>query len=340
MKTSVLALGIESTCDETACAIVGDGQDILSNVVASQIDLHKEYGGVVPELACRRHIDVMIPVLDEALKQAHVHLSQIDFIAVAHGPGLIGALLIGLNMAKSLAMALNRPFIGINHIEAHLYAAIMSHPEPVAFPCLGVVLSGGHTALVLIKDIGTYQLIGQTVDDAVGEAFDKVAKMLNLPYPGGPKIEELARKGDPKRFPFKGGHVKGRPLDFSFSGLKTAVLYTIRALGVPSNQDRHDIAASFQHAALNDIVSKTMLAAAKYDVKTVIFGGGVTNSGYLRDLFAKEDNLTHLWPSAGLSLDNAAMIAGLGYHYFQKRKEGDPISLDPLVRIPFIDLHC
>lgn len=336
MKKTHLVLGIESTCDETACAIVRDGHDILSNVISSQIDLHKEYGGVVPELACRRHVDVMIPVLDEALKRANVQLEQVDLIAVAHGPGLIGALLIGINMAKALALAIQRPFIGINHIEAHLYAAMMSHSKPIQFPCLGVVLSGGHTALVLIRDIGTYQLIGQTVDDAVGEAFDKVAKMLHLPYPGGPKIEELARKGNHKGFPFKGGHVKGRPLDFSFSGLKTAVLYALQAISNPSEQDRHDLAASFQHAALNDIVQKTLVAASQYNVKTVIFGGGVTNSRYLRELFNKENqHLEYLWPASGLSLDNAAMIAGLGYHYFQKRGYGDSMELEPLVRIPF-----
>lgn len=337
----MLVLGIESTCDETACAIVRDGKDILSNIVASQIDLHKEYGGVVPELACRRHIDLIIPVIDQALNQAKLTLEQIDLIAVANGPGLIGALLIGLNTAKALALALRKPFIGINHVEAHLYAAIMSHPQDVQFPCLGVVLSGGHTALVLIKQIGQYELIGQTVDDAVGEAFDKVAKMLNLPYPGGPEIENLARHGRSVKFNFKAGQVKGRPLDFSFSGLKTAVLYAIKdpkalkEMVLLSSEMTQDIAASFQEAACSDIVKKSLLAAKQYGVNTLLFGGGVTNNYYLRKLFSvANSNLNYIWPSAGLSLDNAAMIAGLGYYRYQLQNKSDSMDLEPLTRTP------
>lgn len=338
----MLVLGIESTCDETACAIVRNGQDILANIVASQIDLHTEYGGVVPELACRRHIDLMIPVIHQALQQAKLSLDAIDLIAVAHGPGLIGALLIGLNTAKALSLALKKPFIGVNHVEAHLYAPLMSHSQAITFPCLGAVLSGGHTALVLINKIGDYELIGQTVDDAVGEAFDKVAKMLDLPYPGGPQIEQLADLGNPHRYSFKAGQVKGHPLDFSFSGLKTAVLYTIKG---PKGQgsktaftsiDKHDIAASFQQAALEDIVKKTLLAANQYGVKALLFGGGVTNNRYLRHLFqAADSSFNYYWPSIGLSLDNAAMIAGLGYHRYLLQGKGDGMELEPLVRMPF-----
>jgi N6-L-threonylcarbamoyladenine synthase len=339
----MLVLGIESTCDETACAVVKDGRFILSNVVASQIDLHQEYGGVVPELACRRHIDLIIPVIDQALNQAQLHLNAIDLIAVAHGPGLIGALLIGLQTAKSLSLALQKPFIGINHVEAHLYAALMSQAEPVQFPCLGVVLSGGHTLLVLMKELGNYELISQTVDDAIGEAFDKVAKMLGLLYPGGPQIEKLALKGDPYRYPLKAGHVKNKPLDFSFSGLKTAVLYTLKGkhpqdIAVKlSEQDKCDLAASFQRIAFEDIVKKTLLAARQYGTQTIVFGGGVTNNRYLRQLFAEEgkEKLQLIWPSFDLSLDNAAMIAGLGFHRYQIKGHGDPINLEPLTRIPF-----
>lgn len=317
----MLILGIESTCDETACALVQDGRRILSNVVSSQIDLHKEFGGVVPELACRRHVDVMIPVLDEALRQAGKTLSEVDAIAVARGPGLIGALLLGIQTAKTLSLALNKPLIGINHIEAHLYAAIMSHENEVTFPALGAVLSGGHTALVLIRDIGHYELIGQTIDDAVGEAFDKVAKMLNLPYPGGPQIEHLAKKGDPKKYPLKPGRVKDKPFDFSFSGLKTSVLYNAFGQNVTerrqlSELEMCDVAASFQGVALKDIVDKTHLAAKQLDCKTIIFGGGVTNNKALRGMFGLSDYM-YLWPSLGLSLDNAAMIAGLGYHKYR-----------------------
>jgi N6-L-threonylcarbamoyladenine synthase len=341
----MLVLGIESTCDETACALVRSGHTILSNIVASQIDLHQEYGGVVPELACRRHIDLMMPVLNQALSHAHVHLNDVDLIAVAHGPGLIGALLIGLNTAKALSLALQKPFIGVNHVEAHLYAAIMSQNQPISFPCLGVVVSGGHTVIVLIQELGVYQLIGQTVDDAIGEAFDKVAKLLGLRYPGGPPIEQLAQKGDAHRFAFKSGLVKGRPFDFSFSGLKTAVLYTLKGKHphddasrlVLSEQDRCDLAASFQRAALEDVVKKSLMAAEKFHTQTIILGGGVTNNQYLRQFFAKEggDRIQLIWPTFGLSLDNAAMIAGLGYYRYQAQGKGDPMDLEPMARIPF-----
>lgn len=336
-------LGIETTCDETACAIVQDGRLILSNVVSSQIDLHQQYGGVVPELACRRHIDLILPVIDQALREANLTLQDIDLIAVAHGPGLIGALLIGLNTAKALALALQKPFIGVNHVEAHLYAALMSQSEPVSFPCLGVILSGGHTALLLMKEIGTYQLIGQTVDDAIGEAFDKAAKLLGLPYPGGPPIEKLAREGDGQAYPLKAGHVKGQPFAFSFSGLKTALLYTLRGKQgiemMPSltEQEKKNLAASFQRAAFEDVVQKTLSAAQQYGVRSILFGGGVTNNQTLRQLFLQEDQGQHqlIWPSFGLSLDNAAMIAGLGYHQYRRQGKSDPFHLDPLTRIPF-----
>lgn len=334
----MLVLGIESTCDETACALVVDGRHILSNVVSSQVDLHKEFGGVVPELACRRHIDLIIPVLNQALQEAEVSLTQLDLIAVAHGPGLIGALLIGLNTAKALALSLQKPFIGVNHIEAHLYAALMSQSTPVQFPCLGVVLSGGHTSLVLMKNIDEYELIGQTVDDAIGEAFDKVAKMLQLPYPGGPQIEKLALHGNGRAFAFKAGQVKGKPLDFSFSGLKTSVLYKLRDYPAENltSQLKTDIAASFQQAAFEDIVRKTHKAAEQWNIRTIIFGGGVTNNQALRELFYQSaQDYSYLWPAFGLSLDNAAMIAGLGYHRYQRHGKGDSMDLEPLTRIPF-----
>lgn len=338
----MLTLGIESTCDETACAIVRDGKEILSNVISSQIDVHKVYGGVVPELASRQHINLIMPMIDEALSKAKVSLEEIDLFAVAKGPGLIGALLIGMNVAKSLALAMNKPFIGVNHIEAHLYAALMSHSQLPTFPCLGVVLSGGHTALIYMHEVGYYELLGQTVDDAIGEAFDKVAKMLQLPYPGGPEIEALAKKGNPQRFPFKGGRVKEKPLNFSFSGLKTAVLYTLKGqneegnLASFSESDLADLAASFQEAALQDVVKKTLLASKQHGIDTIIFGGGVTNNRYLRDLFTSQDATKHyLWPSTGLSLDNAAMIAGLGYHQYRRLLKSDSLDLEPSPRIPF-----
>lgn len=341
----MLVLGIESTCDETASAVVKDGKEILSNIVASQIDLHKQYGGVVPELACRRHIDVIIPVIDQALNEANLNIEEIDLFAVAHGPGLIGALLIGLHTAKGLSLALNKPLIAVNHIEAHLYAALMSMEKPPEFPCLGVVLSGGHTALVLAEGVDRYYLISQTVDDAIGEAFDKVAKILGLPYPGGPEIERLAKLGNPDRYEFKGGQVKGKPLDFSFSGLKTSVLYTIKGqnclddLRELTPDEKQDIAASFQYAAFNDVIKKTAMAAKKYSCKEIIFGGGVTNNQSLRRMFQEiAPELSLHWPAVNLSLDNAAMIAGLGYHLFTSSGKGDNLGLEPLTRIPFKSL--
>jgi N6-L-threonylcarbamoyladenine synthase len=342
----MIVLGIETTCDETSCAIVKDGSQILSNVVTSQIDLHAEYGGVVPELSCRRHIDVFIPVLQQALSEADISLSEIDLIAVAHGPGLIGALLLGITAAKTLSIALGKPFIGINHVEAHLYAALMSHSIPVSYPCLGVVLSGGHTAIVRMENIGNYTLLGQTVDDAIGEAFDKVAKLLSFPYPGGPQIEALAKKGKQGRFHFKAGKVKGRPFDFSFSGLKTAVLYGIKGQNAESQeaklseQDKADIASAFQSTAFNDVIDKIILAADQSGCRQVIFGGGVTNNKELRRLVAeKAPRLEILWPSFGLSLDNGAMIAGLGYHRFlMQGQESDSLDLEAATRIPF-DKH-
>lgn len=335
----MLVLGIESTCDETGCSIVRDGKEILSNIVTSQIDLHEEFGGVVPELACRRHVDVMLPVIDEAIKQAGVSLEDIDLIAVANGPGLIGAILIGLHAAKGLALALEKPIIGVNHIEAHLYAALMSEETPVEYPCLGAIFSGGHTSLVIMHSPNKFTNVSRTVDDAVGEAFDKVAKIMRLPYPGGPKIEVLAKQGNPHKFPFKAGNVKGRPLDFSFSGLKTSVLYSIRGqncsndLSILSDVEKCDIAASFQQTAFADIVKKTLAAAKEHNCSTIVFGGGVTNNQRLRDMFSESAvDIRLAWPTKNLSLDNAAMIAGLGYHLYKENPQGDSFNLEAFTR--------
>ncbi len=338
----MLTLGIETTCDETACSVVQGGKKILSNVIASQTDLHARYGGVFPELACRRHFDAFLPVLQESLDRAGIQPEEIDLIAVAKGPGLIGALLLGLNGAKSLALAWNKPFIGVSHVEAHLYAAMMGC-EKVEFPALGVVISGGHTFLTRILDFGVYELVGKTVDDAVGEAFDKVAVMLGLSYPGGPAIEKLALQGDPSKYSFKPGKVKQHPLNFSFSGLKTNVLYTLKgqnqdksAPSVLADEEKPHIAAAFQETALNDIVDKTLLAAAEFPSKAIFLGGGVSCNGRLRAIFAQKSSLPLHWPAPGLSSDNGAMIAGLGHHLFLRRG-GDPLDLEPMTRIPLPD---
>lgn len=337
----MIVLGIESTCDETACAIVKDGREILANIVSSQIDLHEQYGGVFPELACRRHIETIIPVIESALKQACLTSKEIDLIAVAKGPGLIGALLIGLNAAKALSLSWNVPFIGVNHVEAHIYAAMMPLDHH-ALPALGVVISGGHTFMVKVLEVGKYELIGTTLDDAIGEAFDKVAAMLGLPYPGGPAIEALAKSGNSSAFAFKPGKVKGKQWDFSFSGLKTNVLYTVKGpnsdkhspLIIP-NEKKKDIAASFQETALQDIVSKSLLAAKTFSCDAIYVGGGVSNNGRLRELFSEQGSGFPVhFPTKELSLDNAAMIAGLGFHVFKRQRHGDPLSLEPMTRIP------
>lgn len=328
-------LGIESTCDETAASIVEDGRNILSQVVSSQVDLHNIYGGVVPELACRRHMEVILPVIDEAMRRASITLNEIDLIAVAYGPGLIGPLFVGLQTAKGLALALNKPLVGVNHVEAHLYAPLMSQKTEIQFPALGVVLSGGHTSLVKIERIGSYQLLGETVDDAIGEAFDKVAKLLGLPYPGGPYVEALAREGNPHRFSLKAGTCKENPLNFSFSGLKTAVMYTLKKETSPEHPFfRQDLCASFQYAAFADVLTKIEKAQREIRVKALIFGGGVTQNQALRqrcmDAFPQ---LTLLFPSAALSLDNASMIAGLGFHLFHLHGPADLKTLQAKTRL-------
>lgn len=334
-------LGIETTCDETACAIVEDGATILSNVVTSSIDLHIPFQGVVPELACRRHVEVFLPVLEECLDGAGLQLDDIDVIAVARGPGLMGALLIGLNAAKALAMAAERPFVGVNHVEAHLYAAMMGRLEQVCFPAVGLVVSGGHTTLCLIEAVGQYRLLGTTVDDAVGEAFDKVSVLLGTGYPGGPKIEALAKQGDSKRFSLSAGRVKGQPLDFSFSGLKTAVLYAAKGQDAQNllfldDQEKADLAACFQEVALGDLVRKTLLAVQQTGAKSIVVGGGVSCNQRLRQLLAQAaGQLPVFWPAPGLSTDNASMIAGLGYHIYQRQQKSCPFDLEASPQLPW-----
>ncbi len=336
----MLVLGIETTCDETAVAVVESGKKILSNVVVTQTDLHAAYGGVFPELACRRHFDVLIPLTERALQEAGVTSSQIDLISVAKGPGLIGALFLGVETAKALALAWKKPFVGVSHIEAHLYAAMMGCDQP-RFPALGVVISGGHTLLVKIQGMGEYESIGQTVDDAVGEAFDKVGVMLGLPYPAGPEVEKLAAQGDPRRYCFKPGVVKNNPWSFSFSGLKTNVLYTLKGQNsdktapvVLQEEEKPHIAAAFQETALQEIVRKALAAVDHFGCRMIFLGGGVTQNQRLRELF-KTSPVPVYWPLPGLSLDNGAMIAGLGYQVFLKKSsQGDAFDLQPLPRIP------
>lgn len=340
----MLILGIESTCDETAASIVESGEKILSNIVLSQAQIHKKYGGVFPEVACRKHIECILPVVEEALTFAKVEKEDLDLIAVAKGPGLIGALLIGLNTAKALSLAWQKPFIGVNHVEAHLYASMMDKMSSLNFPAIGVVISGGHTLLLKILSIGKYQLIGTTVDDAIGEAFDKVAAILNLPYPGGPEVEKLAKEGDENAFNLKGGKCENNKFNFSFSGLKTSVLYTAKGNKAKKNdpliiseKEKKNLAASFQKAAFSDLITKIDQAAILHECKSVYLGGGVSNNQYLKNLISKKlPHLNVFWPTRGLSLDNAAMIAGLAYHKYLEQGSGDPLSVEAISRIPLL----
>jgi len=336
----MIVLGIESTCDETAASVVLEGRTILSNVIASQASLHQQFGGVFPEMASRSHIDALKPTLQQALSLAGLSFPQIDLISVAKGPGLIGSLLVGVNAAKALSLALKKPFVGVNHVEAHLYAAMMPQEKPI-FPSLGIVVSGGHTFFALMKEIGSYELISTTIDDAMGEAFDKVACLLDLPYPGGPEVEKLALLSSPSSYRFKPGVVKGKPYHFSFSGMKTNVFYAIYGQNGSktgpcplSRQEKAQIAFAFQEAACKDLVDKAFKACLAFSCKAIYLGGGVSQNQRLRALFHEKTPLLPVfWPPLGLSLDNAAMIAGLGFHVYQKQG-ADALSLEPKARIP------
>jgi N6-L-threonylcarbamoyladenine synthase len=318
-------LGIETSCDETSAAVVQDGARILSNVVSSQVDLHRPYGGVVPELASRNHLELIDSVIAEALNRAGMRIDGIDVIAATYGPGLASSLLIGLNCGKGIAFAAGKPFIAINHMEAHLYSTVMEAPD--ALPMVALIVSGGHTILVLATGIGQHEILGQTVDDAAGEAFDKVAKLLKLGYPGGPEIDRLAKSGNPDAIPFPRSMLDDPSYNFSFSGLKTSVLYFLRK---NQNHRREDVCASFQEAAVDVLVGKTLRAAEEYRVKTVSASGGVSVNSRFREKLADEcqrRGLRLLFAPASLCTDNAAMIAALAFHKLRHAGPRD-FSLD------------
>jgi N6-L-threonylcarbamoyladenine synthase len=321
-----LCLGIETSCDETAAAVVKGGHEILSDIVRSQIDLHRVFGGVVPEIACRAHIETILPVVDSALSKAKVNLRDIGVIAVTHRPGLIGALLVGLSAAKALALALDKPLVGVDHIEAHIYAARLHAPGYKApnlpYPHVSLVISGGHTSLYLSNGPTKHRLLGATLDDAAGEAFDKVASVLGLGYPGGPLIAKAALKGDPKAVRFPRPMLDEGSFDFSFSGIKTAVLYHCKGKNAgrktPLLADINvaDVAAGFQEAVVDVLVEKTVRAARKNKAKLIVIGGGVACNARLREKFAErsgKEDLTVVFPPPKLCTDNAAMVAGLGF---------------------------
>lgn len=329
---STVILAIETSCDETAAALVVDGRQILSSIVASQINLHQRFGGVVPEIASRSHLEVINLVIDEALDKANFKLSDIQAVAVTQGPGLPGALIVGLATAKALAWAIDKPLIGVNHLEGHLYANYIEHPE-LKPPFVAFIVSGGHTILAFVPQWGEYQVLGQTLDDAAGEAFDKVAAFLGLGYPGGPIISKLAAKGNPQAIPFPRALIKSPDYDFSLSGLKTAVLYYVnkkRAAG--ESISLPDLAASFQAAVVEVQVSKMVRAAHEYNVKTLVLAGGVAANPYLRKKLSeacREYNYKLYYPSLPLCTDNAAMIGAKAYFSWQQKEflslEAEPI---------------
>jgi N6-L-threonylcarbamoyladenine synthase len=331
----MLVLGIESSCDETAAAIVRDGREILSSVISSQIELHRPWGGVVPELASREHLEKIEPIVKESLERANIGLKEIDAIAVTQGPGLIGSLLVGVSYAKALAFGLNIPFVGVNHIEGHVYSVNFENP-PVQYPAFALIVSGGHTNLFYLPEEGKYKIIARTRDDAAGEAFDKVSKMLNLGYPGGPVIEKLAREGNAKKMKFPIAKISdGRP-DYSFSGLKTAVARYIRENNIQPvkedeviSQEIKDLCASFQDTVVRSLLKSVEKLAGEFHPKTLIVAGGVACNGYLREASEKlgeQLNLPVYFPSKHLSTDNAAMIAAAG-HFHLKNGERAELSM-------------
>lgn len=325
-------LGIESSCDETAAAVVQDGQTLLSNVIASQVDIHAKHGGVFPELASRAHVEVIHPVVEEALQTANVTLEDIDVIAVTRGPGLVGSLLVGINYAKGLALAANKPLLGINHLEGHVYSLWLTQPfRPVVFPVVVLIVSGGHTELLLMRGHGDYQHLGGTIDDAAGEAFDKVGRLLELPFPGGPHIERAAQNGNPYAFNFPRAK-RDDSYDFSFSGLKTAVMREVSVQPAQASKRQrgeekraqlrrdvsvNDVAASFQEAATSILAEKTTRAAQAYGATEIFLAGGVSANQLLRAKIRKETELPVRYPPLSLCTDNAAMIASAAYYRYQ-----------------------
>jgi N6-L-threonylcarbamoyladenine synthase len=310
----MVVLGIESSCDETAAAVVADGQRILSSVVASQDDVHAPFGGVVPELASRRHLEIMVPVVEQALRDAGARPADLDGIAVTHGPGLVGSLLVGCSVAKSMAYVHRKPLVGVNHLEGHIYAPFLTE-DPPEHPFLALVVSGGHTALYHARAPREYALVGQTRDDAAGEAFDKVAKLLGLGFPGGPVIERVAADGDPRAIAFPGARMSDGARDFSFSGIKTAVALYVKRHGPLSAAGAADVAASFQAAAVRALVRRTINAALQLGIKRVVLTGGVAANGALRAALgeeAAEHGVRLHIPPRRLCTDNAAMIAAAG----------------------------
>ncbi len=318
---SARILAIESSCDETACAVLENGRTLLASTVASQMELHARYGGVFPEVASRQHVLSIIPVVEQTLAASKLTLKDMDAIAVTRGPGLAGSLVVGMNMAKGLALGTSLPLVGVNHLEGHIYSAWIykageSIPSEPQFPLMALLVSGGHTELNLMTDHLTYKRLGSTLDDAAGEAFDKVGRLLGLPFPGGPSVQKTAETGDPTRFKFTRAKLDN-PYDFSFSGLKTAVLYEVNALKKKSDTlPVDDLAASFQATAVDILFNKTIKAARDFNAKEILVAGGVSANKALRNIFQSQTEFKVNIPAFSLCTDNAAMIAAAGYYRY------------------------
>ena len=338
IELNSVIMAIESSCDETACAIIKNGHEICANVVSTQIKIHEKFGGVVPEVASRKHLEYIDIVIEEALSESGYTFDELDAVAVTMGPGLIGALLVGLSTAKGLAYAINKPLIGVHHIEGHIYANFLAH-QVINLPCICLVVSGGHTNIVKISEHGSYQILGQTVDDAAGEAFDKVARAIGLGYPGGPKIDKLAKEGNPKAIQFPRAKLD-QPLNFSFSGLKSAVLnYLNQAEMKQEAINRADVAASFQDSVVDVLCDHTMKAMEETGITTLLLAGGVSANSRLReriDELCEKNGYKLYYPPLSLCTDNAAMI-GAAAAYKYARNEFSGYNLNAVAQLPFSD---
>ncbi len=336
-KDDVLILAIESSCDETAAAVVKNGREVLSNVINTQIAIHTEYGGVVPEIASRKHIENINPVIRKALEDAGVTLDDIDAVGVTYGPGLVGALLVGVAEAKAIAFAKNKPLVGVHHIEGHISANYVENKE-LQPPFVALVVSGGHTHLVKVNDYGEYEIVGRTRDDAAGEAFDKVARAIGLGYPGGPKIDKLAKEGNPDAIEFPRAHVDDAPYDFSFSGIKSAVLNYINSANMQGKEiNRADVAASFQKAVVDALVSRAVRLAKECGMDKLAIAGGVASNSALRAAIQEacaKNNIGFYSPSPILCTDNAAMIGAAAYYeYIKGVRHGYDLNAVPNLKL-------
>ena len=336
-EKDVVILGIESSCDETAAAVVKNGHEVLSNVISSQIDIHTLFGGVVPEIASRKHIEKINQVIEQALSDANMTLDDIDAIAVTYGPGLVGALLVGVAEAKAIAFAKDIPLVGVNHIEGHVCANFLEHKD-LKPPFLCLIVSGGHTHLVVMEDYGKFKILGRTRDDAAGEAFDKVARAIGLGYPGGPKIDKCAKEGNPEAIAFPHAKIEGSPYDFSFSGLKSAVLNHINQARMRGEEVNHpDLAASFQKTVVDILTERAIKAAKEFGFDQIVMAGGVASNSALREglkTACEKKGIKFCYPSPIFCTDNAAMIAAAGYYeYMNGVRSGYDLNAVPNLKL-------